>query len=141
MQEVRTHAVWMSLNDYITFQALSLNIYKILHSAVVPFLKVAANTRAGQPAVQAQDQHLMALELRLMQHNREADRLLSPFSSILLPSSYCEMLPEHTEPGSIIEDGAENANQWQADSVRRKRKKKMNKHKHSKRRKLTRHKR
>ena len=86
----------------------------------------------------------MALKLGLMEQNavhREANRLLSPFSSILLPSRHCGLLPEHNDPDSNADGAAENSNEWQADSVRRKRKKKMNKHKHSKRRKLTRHKR
>ena len=38
-------------------------------------------------------------------------------------------------------NASEEANTWRADSVRRKRKKKLNKHKHAKRRKLNRHRR
>jgi hypothetical protein len=98
---------------------------------------------AGQPVVSMQEQDLMADELRLMEKKAidvQKHRMVSPFLSILLPSRHCGLLPERIEPGNV-EDATENSNEWQADSVRRKRKKKMNKHKHSKRRKLTRHKR
>lgn len=55
-------------------------------------------------------------------------------------SSLCGPLITLGEPQSEKEgDSASYA--WRADSVRRKRKRKMNKHKHAKRRKLTRHKR
>jgi len=98
----------------------------------------------GRPVVLMQEQHLTADKLRLMEQKAtymQNHRVLSPASSILLPSRHCGLLPERIEPGSIVKDVTENSNEWQADSVRRKRKKKMNKHKHSKRRKLTRHKR
>ncbi|KAL4527384.1 hypothetical protein Ndes2526B_g08918 [Nannochloris sp. 'desiccata'] len=110
---------------------------------VVPFNPVAA-IGAGQSVFSMQKQHLIALELRLLEQKAvdvRINRILSPCSPILLPSRHCGLLPECIEPGNNVEDAAENSNVWQADSVRRKRKKKMNKHKHSKRRKLTRHKR
>jgi hypothetical protein len=108
--------------------------------AVVPFnMAAAAAIRPGHPAVLTEEQQLMALKLRLTEQNVKLNRMLSPFSSTLLPSRHCGLI---IESDNHVDDGAaENSNEWQADSVRRKRKKKMNKHKHSKRRKLTRHKR
>lgn len=132
------------LNQVITSQGfVSDNQQFSPPSVVVPFNPVAA-IGAGQSVFSMQKQHLIALELRLLEQKAvdvRINRILSPCSPILLPSRHCGLLPECIEPGNNVEDAAENSNVWQADSVRRKRKKKMNKHKHSKRRKLTRHKR
>ena len=111
-------------------------------SAIVPF-NVAATT-LGRPAGPREEQHLVALQAYLMEQkavNMKNYRILTPSASILLPSKHCGLLQEHSDVLGNVEDDSADANVWQADSVRRKRKKKMNKHKHSKRRKLTRHKR
>lgn len=111
-------------------------------AAIVSF-NVAA-TILGCPAGPREEQHLMALQAYLMEQkaiSMKNHRILSPSASILLPSKHCGLLQEHSDMLSNVEDNAADASVWQADSVRRKRKKKMNKHKHSKRRKLTRHKR
>lgn len=67
------------------------------------------------------------------------DALLGSFAvgerGLVVPPRWSMLCgPVHT-----VSEGDDS--EWRADSVRRKRKKKMNKHKHAKRRKLNRHKR
>lgn len=72
----------------------------------------------------------------------ELRKLASPSlgAGLVLPSRNCGLL-QQVDFNREQTDTEDNVGGWYADSVRRKRKKKMNKHKHAKRRKLNRHRR